>query len=123
ATSSTTSRSSRTPWPPWRRSWRPTTARVRSCVSTRSAGTPPAPARARPPAPRRGGGPGGRPPRLGLRLGDVDKYATELQNPELTEPSGSGDVPRRNYKLLAALAVAPGEVARAHTPAVVARHG
>jgi glycine/sarcosine/betaine reductase complex component C subunit beta len=61
--------------------------------------------------------------RLGLRLGDVDKYATELQNPELTEPSGSGDVPRRNYQLLAAFAVAAGEIARADMPGFVARHG
>jgi betaine reductase len=61
--------------------------------------------------------------RLGLRLGDVDKYATELQNPELTEPAGSGDVPRRNYQLLAALAVAAGEIARADMPLFLARHG
>jgi betaine reductase len=61
--------------------------------------------------------------RLGLGLRDVDKYATELQNPELTEPSGSGDVARRNYQLIAALAVAAGEIARADMPAFVARHG
>jgi glycine/sarcosine/betaine reductase complex component C subunit beta len=61
--------------------------------------------------------------RLGLRLGDVDRFATELQNPELTEPSGSGDVPRRNYQLLAALAVSMGEITRADMPAFVTRHG
>ena len=60
---------------------------------------------------------------LGIGLRDVDKYATELQNPELTEPSGSGDVARRNYQLLAALAVASGEITRADMPAFVARHG
>jgi betaine reductase len=61
--------------------------------------------------------------RLGLGLRGVDKYATELQNPELTEPSGSGDVARRNYQLIAALAVAAGEITRADMPAFVARHG
>jgi hypothetical protein len=61
--------------------------------------------------------------RLGIALRDVDKYATELQNPELTEPAGSGDVARRNYQLLAALAVAAGEITRADMPAFVARHG
>jgi glycine/sarcosine/betaine reductase complex component C subunit beta len=61
--------------------------------------------------------------RLGIGLRDVDKYATELQNPELTEPAGSGDVARRNYQLLAALAVAAGEITRADMPAFVARHG
>ncbi len=61
--------------------------------------------------------------RLGLGLREVDKYATELQNPELTEPAGSGDVARRNYQLLAALAVAAGEITRADMPAFVTRHG
>ena len=61
--------------------------------------------------------------RLGIGLRDVDKYATELQNPELTEPAGSGDVARRNYQLLAALAVATGEITRADMPAFVTRHG
>jgi betaine reductase len=61
--------------------------------------------------------------RLGLGLRDVDKYATELQNPELTEPSGSGDVPRRSYQLLAGLAAVAGEIERADMPAWAARHG
>lgn len=60
---------------------------------------------------------------LGIGLHDVDKFATELQNPELTEPAGSGDVARRNYQLLAALAVAAGEITRADMPAFVTRHG
>jgi betaine reductase len=61
--------------------------------------------------------------RLGLRLGDVDTYATELHNPEATEPAGSGDVPLLNYRLLAALAVARGEITRADLGDFVARHG
>jgi betaine reductase len=61
--------------------------------------------------------------RLGLRYSDVDKYATEMHNPEVTEPSGSGNVPELNYKLIAALAVRAGEIARSDMPAFATRHG
>lgn len=50
--------------------------------------------------------------RLHLGLLDVDRYATELHNPEITEPAGSGDVPARNYRMLGGLAVVRGELAR-----------
>ncbi|MDQ6751417.1 MAG: glycine/sarcosine/betaine reductase complex component C subunit beta [Actinomycetota bacterium] len=50
--------------------------------------------------------------RLGLGTGDIDDYATELHNPEITEPQGSGNVPERNYKTIAALAVRRGDLAR-----------
>lgn len=49
---------------------------------------------------------------LGLRLTDVDEYATEMHNPELTEPQGSGNVPDRNYRMIAALAVRRGLLGR-----------
>jgi hypothetical protein len=42
---------------------------------------------------------------LGLSFTDIDKYAPELQNPEITEFSGSGDVAKKNYRKIAALAV------------------
>ena len=61
--------------------------------------------------------------RLGLGYSDVDKYATELHNPEVTEPAGSGNVPELNYKLIAALAVRAGQLSRADMPKFVARHG
>jgi len=50
--------------------------------------------------------------RMGLGMLDVDDYATELHNPEITEPQGSGNVPERNYKTIAALAVRRGDLAR-----------
>jgi betaine reductase len=50
--------------------------------------------------------------RLGLSMLDIDDYATELHNPEITEPQGSGNVPERNYKTIAALAVRRGDLAR-----------
>ncbi len=51
--------------------------------------------------------------RLGLAMTDVDDYATELHNPEITEPQGSGNVPERNYKTIAALAARQGDIERA----------
>jgi betaine reductase len=48
--------------------------------------------------------------RLGLHFRDIDKYATELHNPEITDTAGSGDVPRTNYRLIAALAARRGEI-------------
>jgi glycine/sarcosine/betaine reductase complex component C subunit beta len=50
--------------------------------------------------------------KLGMKLIDVDRYAVELHNPEITVPSGSGDVPRTNYLTLAALAVMRGQLKR-----------
>jgi hypothetical protein len=50
--------------------------------------------------------------RLGRRILDVDRYATELHDPEITEPAGAGNVPSRNYRLIGALAVRRGELPR-----------
>jgi glycine/sarcosine/betaine reductase complex component C subunit beta len=59
----------------------------------------------------------------GLRLADVDRFAVELHNPDITEPAGSGDVPQRNYQMIAALAAQAGEIDRDDIPAFVRRHG
>ena len=48
----------------------------------------------------------------GLKLTDIDLYAPELQNPEITVPAGAGDVPLANYKMIAAMAVKRGEIER-----------
>ncbi len=61
--------------------------------------------------------------RLGLGMLDVDDYATELHNPEITEPQGSGNVPERNYKTIAALAVRRGDLARPEIGDFVATRG
>jgi betaine reductase len=50
--------------------------------------------------------------RAGLAMTDVDRYAVEMHNPEITEPGDSGDVPRTNYRTLAAMAVKRGEIGR-----------
>ncbi len=43
--------------------------------------------------------------RVGLKITDIEKYATELHNPEITEPAGSGNTPRGNYRMIGGLAV------------------
>lgn len=60
---------------------------------------------------------------VGLRLGDVDRYAVELHNPDITEPAGSGDVPARSYQMIAAMAVQAGEITRSDISAFVEAHG
>jgi len=61
--------------------------------------------------------------RIGARLTDVDDYATELHNPEITEPQGSGDVAARNYRTIAALAVRRKEMTRDAIEPFVAERG
>jgi betaine reductase len=60
---------------------------------------------------------------MGLGFQDVDKYATELHNPEVTEPGGSGDVTLLNYRLIAALATLKQEISREDIPRFVETHG
>ncbi len=61
--------------------------------------------------------------RIGLKISDVDKYAAELQNPEVTLPAGAGDVPTANFKMIAALAVMKKEIQRADINDFVKKHG
>ena len=60
---------------------------------------------------------------MGRTVPDIDVYATELHNPEVTEPAGGGDVPDRNYRMLAGLGALRGELAREDMPAFVLAHG
>jgi hypothetical protein len=61
--------------------------------------------------------------KLGMKMTDVDKIATELHNPEVTLPQGSGNVPLNNYKMIAALAVMRKEIGRGDMEQFIARHG
>lgn len=61
--------------------------------------------------------------RLGKRIDQIDRYATELHNPEITEPAGGGDVAERNYRMMAALAVIAGEMERSEIPGFSRAHG
>ncbi|MGH3979812.1 MAG: glycine/sarcosine/betaine reductase complex component C subunit beta [Pseudonocardiaceae bacterium] len=60
---------------------------------------------------------------IGARMLDVDDYATELHNPEITEPQGSGDVAARNYRTIAALAARRKEITRDGIDPFVAQRG
>jgi betaine reductase len=61
--------------------------------------------------------------RLGLKLTAIDKYATELHNPELTEPQGSGNVPRTNYRIIGSFAVLRKEIERSALEDFIKTHG
>lgn len=50
--------------------------------------------------------------KAGLSFSDVDKFGPELQNPEITEPAGAGNVPLANIKMIAALAVMKKSIER-----------
>jgi hypothetical protein len=60
---------------------------------------------------------------MGLTLTDLDTYATEIHNPEITEPQGGGDVADRNYRMLAGLGVVRGELERADIAGFARAHG
>jgi len=59
----------------------------------------------------------------GLGILDVDRYATELHDPDITEPQGSGNTPLANYRVLASLAVQRKEISREEIPDFVGRFG
>lgn len=59
----------------------------------------------------------------GLKFTDVDKYAPELHDPEVTLPAGAGNVPEANYKMIAALAVMKGQYEKAEIPNFVQKYG
>jgi len=59
----------------------------------------------------------------GLKVTDVDKYAPEMQTPDITEPAGAGDVPTQNYKMIGALAVKKGQLDRKELPGFIKEHG
>ncbi|MEL7563685.1 MAG: glycine/sarcosine/betaine reductase complex component C subunit beta [Dehalobacterium sp.] len=61
--------------------------------------------------------------KLGYKIPDIDRYSPEMQNPEITEPAGAGDVPLANYKMISALAVKRGELDKADLLKVVDSFG
>jgi 3-oxoacyl-[acyl-carrier-protein] synthase III len=46
----------------------------------------------------------------GYKVSDIDRYAAELVNPEILEPTGCGDIAKNNYKMIASLAVLKREI-------------
>jgi betaine reductase len=61
--------------------------------------------------------------KMGRAVTDIDVYATELHNPEITEAAGGGDVPNRNYRMLAGIGALRGELAREDMAGFVSERG
>jgi betaine reductase len=61
--------------------------------------------------------------RAGLKLTDVDRYAMELHDPDVTETAGSGNVPRNNYRIVGALAAMRGEIEKSEVGQFERTHG
>lgn len=61
--------------------------------------------------------------KLGMKMMEVDKYATEMHNPEVTLPAGSGNTPLTNYKIMGALAAIRKEIDRNSIDAFVRQRG
>jgi len=61
--------------------------------------------------------------KVGMKILDVDKYAVEMQNPEITKSAGAGDIPLSNYKMIAALAVMQKEIERSQIDEFTQKHG
>jgi betaine reductase len=61
--------------------------------------------------------------RAGLTIPEVDRYAVELHNPEITEAGGSGNVARTNYRTIASLGVLAGQIPRDGVERFEREHG
>jgi betaine reductase len=60
---------------------------------------------------------------LGLNMNDIDRYAPELHNPEIMQFAGSGDVTKKNFRMIAAMAVMSGLMEKAEMPGFIERIG
>jgi betaine reductase len=61
--------------------------------------------------------------KIGMKMTDIDKYATEMHNPEITLPAGSGDTPATNYSMMAALAVLDKQIDKTQIKQFVRERG
>lgn len=61
--------------------------------------------------------------RMNMKLTQIAKYATEMHNPEATEPQGSGNVPKTNYRTIGSFAVLRKEIDRNDLDQFVETHG
>jgi glycine/sarcosine/betaine reductase complex component C subunit beta len=61
--------------------------------------------------------------RMGRPITGIEIYAPELHNPEITQPAGGGDVPDRNYRMLAGYGVLRGDLGKSDLSDFALRHG
>jgi betaine reductase len=59
----------------------------------------------------------------GMKMTEIDKYATEMHNPEITLPAGSGNTPATNYKIIASLAVLNKQIEKTEIEKFVLERG
>lgn len=59
----------------------------------------------------------------GMKITDIDRFATELQNPEITLSIGQDDIPLKNYRLIAALAVQQKEIEKSQMNEFIEQRG
>ncbi len=60
---------------------------------------------------------------LGKKITEIDKYAVQLENPEITIPSENGDVPKKNYEMIAGLAILAKELTPQEIGEFIKKHG
>jgi hypothetical protein len=61
--------------------------------------------------------------RMGMKMTEIDKYSTELHNPEITLPAGAGDTPATNYNIMASLAVLDHQIDKTEMSKFVRERG
>ena len=61
--------------------------------------------------------------KLSMRFDEVDYYAPELHNPEITEAGGAGNVTLANLKMIAAMAVMKKQIERTDIDSFIEKHG
>jgi hypothetical protein len=61
--------------------------------------------------------------KLGWKMTEIDKYSTELHNPEITLPAGAGDTPATNYKIMASLAALDKQIEKTELDKFVREKG
>lgn len=61
--------------------------------------------------------------RLEIEPSRIDKFVTELHNPEITLPANGGDVAERNYRMLGAVLAKAGKIAKTEIPLFIRQKG
>ncbi len=61
--------------------------------------------------------------KIGKKITDIEKYALQLENPEITEPARAGNIPKNNYMMLATLAMTKGEITREEREGFIKKYG
>jgi len=61
--------------------------------------------------------------KIGMKMLEIDRYATEMHNPEVTLPAGSGNTPLTNYRIMGALAAIRKEIDKTGIDAFVKERG